>query len=234
MAWRFSTTSLLSRPVYFQYTSSSISLISMYNVSVMGRSSSTNSNGTWSDVSRLIRQSVPHRRRNSRIKPGCSQGSPPPKVTPPPLARKYNSSILTCRYTSSGVYALKRSERPSDCGLRQYRHRSGQPWNATSVVTPSPSVIKRCRTMPMKRARSSPSVSSSVSISLPFMCMPDFLHRYDTICPRIFKAKTSASTSLAITVHIPPYFGFKSNPFGLSPAAHYRLKKGYVYASRRI
>lgn len=102
------------------------------------------SSGTLREVSKLSFHSSPHRLRKARMKSGRSSGSPPPKVTPPPVARKYSSSFLVSSYNSSGVRVLCGKPASSVCGFRQYLHRSGQVMKTTRVFTPSPSMAILC------------------------------------------------------------------------------------------
>ena len=94
-------------------------------------------------------QSAGFIRQKATISSLLSNGSPPPKVTPPFVALKYRSSIITsssiccasiCCHTPSGL---------RHCSFKQYLQRNGHPWNATSVVTPCPSVDSRWRQIPI-------------------------------------------------------------------------------------
>ena len=121
-----------------------MSLMSMNQWSMTGISSLTFSSGTLREVSAFIFQAGPHRLRKARMKSGRSSGSPPPKVTPPPVARKYSSSFLVSSYSSAGVISLCGESGDKVWGLRQYRQRSRQPMKATRVFTPSPSTTILC------------------------------------------------------------------------------------------
>ena len=46
------------------------------------------SNGTFNAVSRVIFQSSTQMSLNRQMKSACNSGSPPPKQTPPPVAKK--------------------------------------------------------------------------------------------------------------------------------------------------
>ena len=81
------------------------------------------------------------------MKAACSSDSPPPKHTPPPVARKYRSSIFT-RPSSSAAVTFSAGASRSSFSLMHQRQRSGQPAPAISVVTPVPSVPMRRRDRP--------------------------------------------------------------------------------------
>ena len=129
-----------------------ISLTSTIQWLMTGSKSLTACPGTFRLVSTDRVHKSPHNARNSRINAVLSNGSPPPNVTPPLVARKYNSSGLVCLYSCSAVRLFHESCGSKHCGLMQYLHRSGQPPKQASVTTPSPSRLILWRATAMKGA----------------------------------------------------------------------------------
>src|SRR5574344_443424 len=147
---RFLMTRELSHPVYALYIAGFISLMSTIQWSIRPLVTLINTSGTFKEVSMFIFQLLGQYDLKCRISLHDNRGSPPPKVTPPPVARKYKSSFFTLWKSSSGVKRFHTLFGDSACGFRQYLQLSGQPWKATSVVTPAPSTPIRCLLSPMR------------------------------------------------------------------------------------
>ena len=86
MNLRFSMVLILSTPVYALYICGFISLMSMTYSSMTGARRSTCSCATFNDVSMLILHGLGQTLRNSLMNALLRAGSPPPNVTPPPVA----------------------------------------------------------------------------------------------------------------------------------------------------
>ena len=86
MNLRFSRVLMLSTPVYALYICGFISLMSMTNSSMTGARRSTCSCGTFKDVSMFSFHGLGQTLRNSLMNALLRAGSPPPNVTPPPVA----------------------------------------------------------------------------------------------------------------------------------------------------
>ena len=82
---------------------------------------------TFNEVSSEIFHSCGAILQNSLINLLLSRGSPPPNVTPPPVAKKYKLSMATSSLSSCGVIVRQIVFLLKHCGLMQYLQRSRHP-----------------------------------------------------------------------------------------------------------